>query len=291
MSHTELSNTFRMGRSTVAKVVYQTCQVIWDTFYKQHMPKPSTEYWESVSLQFWLKWEFPNCIGAIGERIVKGKKQKKTEQHPKFINFESYALHGIADANFKFIAIEVIGRKGKRQDTFNTSKLNRRFQNNAFGVPVIRIPPNSNVALPHVLLGDEVYPLTRYLMRPFNERSITEEKKCYNVRIKHARKTIIGAYEMLFKRWHFLTNRISTGNRNTKIIIQTLCLLHNMILDIDGDSDAHVQECIDNYPRIKVKPYKQNNRPNATALSVREDFVKYFWNYGPQEEEEPEDQQ
>ena len=85
-----------------------------------------------------------------------------------FYNYKKYfslVLLEVADANCKFIAIE-IGGYGKQSDggTFNSFQLNRHIKNRFFIPPHKRLP-GSNIVMPYVLAGDETYPLLHTLLR------------------------------------------------------------------------------------------------------------------------------
>lgn len=86
-------------------------------------------------------------------------------------HYFSIALQAVADANKRFLTIEVGGR-GKQSDggTFNASSLNRLLERGAFNIPEPRTLPNSNITAPYVIVADEAYPLKEYLMRPYPQR-------------------------------------------------------------------------------------------------------------------------
>lgn len=88
----------------------------------------------------------------------------------------------MADAKRKFVTIEVGGR-GKQSDggTFIASK---------YKIPMPKRISNSDVIAPYVLVGDEAYPLKHYLMRPYPERVLNNERKCFNIRLSTGRQTI-----------------------------------------------------------------------------------------------------
>ena len=61
-----LSYNFRLGRSTVCSIVRETCGVIWDVLAKDYVKAPSSvKEWKQISREFFLKWNFPNCIGIV----------------------------------------------------------------------------------------------------------------------------------------------------------------------------------------------------------------------------------
>ena len=59
-----LSFSFRLGKSTVCRILRETCVVIWDVLAKEYVKALSSEDdWKKISRDFYLKWNFPNCFG------------------------------------------------------------------------------------------------------------------------------------------------------------------------------------------------------------------------------------
>jgi len=99
---------FRIGKSTIYKIIYETCDAIWQALHAQYLPKPSQETWEKVIDGFWNKWNFPNCIGALdGKHITIQAPPNSNSLNYNYKGFFSFILMAISDANYKFIWIDV----------------------------------------------------------------------------------------------------------------------------------------------------------------------------------------
>jgi hypothetical protein len=73
-----MAYTFRLGDNTVGLIIRETCQLIYDRLQPEYltMPKTSAE-WEKISLDFWRRWNIPNCLGSIdGKHCVLRKPSK-----------------------------------------------------------------------------------------------------------------------------------------------------------------------------------------------------------------------
>ncbi|XP_011858423.1 PREDICTED: uncharacterized protein LOC105555977, partial [Vollenhovia emeryi] len=57
--------SFRIGRSTVYKIIPETCQAIITVLQPIYLPPMRREDWWKVADDFYEKWNFPNCIGAV----------------------------------------------------------------------------------------------------------------------------------------------------------------------------------------------------------------------------------
>lgn len=95
-----------------------------------------------------------------------------------FQGFHSIVLFGIADANYRFIYIDV-GAYGTEGDA-------NVFANSSFGKAIIadslRFPPNMRVGnedLPFFFIGDDAFPLQKRLIKPYTFK----RKKTYERRI------------------------------------------------------------------------------------------------------------
>ncbi|XP_075440892.1 uncharacterized protein LOC142486104 [Ascaphus truei] len=141
-SFRSLSFSFKMGKSTVASIVHETCTAIYNALQPDHMPFPTVDLLENVSKEFELKWNFPNCVGCVDGKHIRIK--HPTNSGSMFYNykhFHSIVLQAVADAKCRFLAIDV-GAYGKQSDggvfTFQRqiTRLSRarRYVECAFGI-------------------------------------------------------------------------------------------------------------------------------------------------------------
>lgn len=59
-----------MGRSTVGSIVHQTSRVMIEALSNEVMPVPNEDKWNEIALEFWKRWQFPNCIGAMDGKHI-----------------------------------------------------------------------------------------------------------------------------------------------------------------------------------------------------------------------------
>lgn len=74
--HTE----FRIGKSTVHKIIPETCQAIWEVLQPIFLPQMYRNSWKRVADGFMEKWQFPNCLGAIDEKHIRIKAPPSSER-------------------------------------------------------------------------------------------------------------------------------------------------------------------------------------------------------------------
>lgn len=135
--------------------------------------KPASQNdFKRIEREFWEQWNIPNCIGGIDGKHVRIRAPKKSGS--LFFNYKEYfsiVLLAIMDANYKFVAVDV-GAYGKESDNgiFQKSLMGRQIQTNNFNIPPPKALPGTNVVLPHFLIGDEAFALSRYMMKPYSRR-------------------------------------------------------------------------------------------------------------------------
>lgn len=79
---------FRIDKSTMYKVVIEVCQAIWTVLQPVYLPEPSYELWTQVAEDFFTKWQFPNCAGAIDGRHM--QIQAPANSGSEFFNYKKY---------------------------------------------------------------------------------------------------------------------------------------------------------------------------------------------------------
>ncbi|GAB0091236.1 hypothetical protein DMENIID0001_060540 [Sergentomyia squamirostris] len=64
-----LASEYRIGVSTVRRIIPEVCKVLWDVLYQDAFPELTAEYWLSVSSHF----NFPHACGAIDGKHIRIK--------------------------------------------------------------------------------------------------------------------------------------------------------------------------------------------------------------------------
>jgi len=107
---------FLMGVSTIAKIVRETCEVLWIILQPRELVVSTTEEWLHISEEFYSQTQFPNCVGAVdGKHTRLECPPKSGTLYYKYKHFFSLILMAICDANYCFTIIDV-GSFGKESD-------------------------------------------------------------------------------------------------------------------------------------------------------------------------------
>lgn len=238
------------------------------------MALPAEEDWKNIASEFYNKWNFPNCIGCIDGKHIRIKCPKETgTMYYNYKGYFSVVLQGIAGANYKFITIEV-GAYGKQCDggTFSDSSVYQRLEANTFNIPENDTIPSTDIAAPFVLLGDDAYPLKRYLLKPYSRQRLTVEERIFNYRLSRARRCVECAFGIMVSKWRCLKTELQVDPDKVDIIVKCVCLLHNLIIDKEG---IGIHE-MDSEPVHDVPVSRRYNHYSRSANEARETLKNYF---------------
>ena len=202
---TTIAYNFRMGVLTARQIILDVCTTLWDALASIHMPVPSEVEWESIAEDFFVRCNFPNCIGAIDGKHV--MIQCPVNSGSLFYNYKSYfsiVLLAVASADYRFVMVD-IGAYGSSNDSgvLNNTALFKCLKKKKLGIPPSKQLPNDTkeTHVPHVLLGDEAFPLRCDMMRPFPRNTLTNERHIFNYRLSRARKVVEMAFGILANQW------------------------------------------------------------------------------------------
>ncbi|CAH2011589.1 unnamed protein product [Acanthoscelides obtectus] len=234
----QLAFSFRISKSAISTIVPQVCKAIWTQLVRKHMPEPSEDSFKNIAQCFWDRWQFPNCIGCIDGKHIRIKKPKQSgSMYYNYKSFFSIGLLAVTDANYKFVMINV-GSYGKDNDAgvFEECPFRRAIEQGRLKIPKEQVLPGSNIISPYVLLGDAAFPLKKYLLRPFPEKSTVkgDAKDNYNYHLSRARMVVECSFGSITSKFRILHKSIETNVTNAVHIVKAICLLHNIIRDLES---------------------------------------------------------
>lgn len=114
-SFRSLAFQFRVHYSTIGRIVGKCLGSIISHFLEEAIPTPTSGSFKQVIDDFFIKWNFPNCCGAIDGKHVRIKCPPGAgSAFFNYKDFHSMVLLAIVDAQYKFIAVDVgsYGREG-----------------------------------------------------------------------------------------------------------------------------------------------------------------------------------
>jgi hypothetical protein len=278
----QIAYSFRISKSAVAVIVVEVCKIIWNTLVMEHMPEPTVSSFKDIAKTFWERWQFPNCMGAIDGKHIRIKKPANSgSMYYCYKNFYSIGMLAVTDATYKFVTVNV-GSYGKDSDAgvFDACPLRRGIESGRINFPEETILPGSTITAPFVFLGDEAFPLSEYLMRPFPRSQLQEgeENDTFNYRLSRARMVVECSFGSIVSKFRILGKAIETKVENAVHIVKAIMLLHNIIIDFEGVSEFDIEQFrnakID--PRAHWKSRKKNNASTKKAAFIRKKLCRFF---------------
>lgn len=163
-----IAYSYRVGVSTVTKIVNQVTRVIWDALVEEHMPVPTTEDWRSIAEGFRERWAFPNCLGSVdGKHVVIMAPDNSGSLFYNYKGTYSIVLLAVVDAHYRFRVVDV-GSYGRTSDggVLANSSFGRALRDGTLGLPEDALLPGAeNLGpQPFVFVADEAFSLRRDLM-------------------------------------------------------------------------------------------------------------------------------
>jgi len=253
---------------------------IWTALQAQHMLSSTEEIFQEIAKDFNIRWNFPNCVGSIDGKHIRIKCPPNSGSH--YFNYKPYhciVLQAVVGANLKFVTVD-IGAYGKQSDggLFPYSALYQSLETRSLKLPEDTVLPNSEITLPYVFVGDEAYPLTTYLMKPYKRRTLDRSKTIFNYRLSRARRVVECTFGICASEWRILDKAIEAKVGTAVEIVKCIALLHNIIIDVEGLHDLSSNDCssLDTNDGSQLKKSRIHNSVTASAKQTRDLFFKYL---------------
>ncbi|XP_036339354.1 putative nuclease HARBI1 [Rhagoletis pomonella] len=300
LSMQSISGSYKLGKETVRKIVFETCEVIWRLLSPVYVSEPTESQYQDIAKDFYNIWNIPNCVGAIdGKHVAIKCPANSNAMFYNYKKFYSIVLMAACDAKYTFTAVS-IGSFGSQSDggIFQLSPFGQALMQNTLPLPPPQ--PLSSVAtesFPHFFIGDAAFPLRTNLMRPYPGSNLTRTKRIFNYRLSHARRVIENSFGILTARWRVLRTTIECCPESCEKIVLACIALHNFIMlndqnrwycpenyvdQVKAGNVVHLGEWrreIEN-DRSLLAMRSAVRRGPATAFNLRDKLANYFINEG-----------
>ena len=103
------------------------------------------------------------------------------------------------------------GTNGAASDAglFLTTSLRTALETNTAGLPADKPFPGEEFPVPHFIIGDDAFPLRRWLQKPYPFRNLSVEERTYNYRLSRARMMVECAFGILISRFRVFRTAIT----------------------------------------------------------------------------------
>lgn len=278
---TSISLYFARGDSTVSRIIAETTAIIWDALKDVYMQTPDEIQWKMIAQRFDLLWNLPNCLGALdGKHIRIEKLPNSGSLNFNYKSYHSIVLMACSDADGLFTYIET-GFAGRNSDggIYRASTIKHFIEGGNLDIPApLRLPnDDNNCEFPFYFVGDEAFPLTHYLLRPYPQRVLDNTKRIFNYRLSRGRKTVECAFGMMTEKFQVLSTAIKCHD-HAKInnIVKSLCILHNYVRKREGIPYCAHKENSNNTHDVTIQPQQIQLNAHSSPNALRNYLANYF---------------
>lgn len=279
LSFTKLAENFRIGISTVSKIIDEVCTALWNVLQPLVMPEPSENDWRRIAKEFEDLWQFKNCLGALDGKHVYITCPANTGS--SFFNYKhrfSIVLMCLADAKRKIIMVDV-GSMGRFSDggIFNDSSFGRRLREKRLNIPQPEPLYEGGEPVPFVFIGDEAFPLMENFMRPYPRDQLDPQKRIFNYRLSRARRIVEATFGVLARKWYVYRKDFECKVETVDKVVKASCVLHNYLIQTEID---YLSGSTTSDTSIFTNLSYNNDISNFGSYQVRDIYCSYFNNEG-----------
>ena len=139
-------------------------------------------------------------------------------------------LMAVVNANYEFIIVD-IGTNGRVSDggVLQNTTFGKQLKNNALNIPPPTLLSGSSRKLPYFFVGDDAFPMSQYLLKPYSQTGLAKEQRIYNYRISRARRMVESVFGILATRFGVFQRAFPFDPMKVRKIVLTCCYLHNFL--------------------------------------------------------------
>ena len=276
------------------------------TVKKEFLQTPNeTAKWKKIADLFHSRWNLPNNLGATdGKRIVIQKAAHAGSHFHDCKGNESIIALVVAGPDYECLFIDV-GTNGRNPDGHAWSRCSLKMAlespDNPLNIPADEPLPGFSKPVPFLLTGDEAFPLSKYMLKPYPNRNLSVEQIIANYRIFRGTRISENLSGILVNRWRCFKVPFLLHPSKVKIVTMAAVTLHNW-LRADASSQTVYSFCPasltdrenpdtgeiitgswkDNSERhsfLDLQPSRTKNYSDDTTC-MREEFTRWFTNEG-----------
>lgn len=261
------------------------------------MPK-TREDWENVAADFDRSWNFPKCVGVMdGKHIAMQAPENSGSEYFNYKGFFSIVLFAISNASYQVIYYN-IGYQGRISDggVFANTRFKKLLEECKLNLPPDGSLPGRSKAVPYVFLGDDAFPLSPNLLKPYPGTQIKgSSQRIFNYRLSRARRISENVFGILSARFRVLRKPLLLNPTKIEKVVAACIHLHNFLrrnsasrksYTPPGTFDSEDKDTGDIIPGswrqevggqsnfISIRKKARNS--SQEAQNVRKEFTAYF---------------
>ena len=227
----DMQYAWRVPHNTISIVVREVCEAIIEEYLDEQLSPPTTEQgWLQLANDWYERWNFPHAIVAIdGKQVACKAPPNSGSEFYNYTGFFSMILFALVTSDYKFLWVDVSGNDSASDpQIYNNSELKEDLENGTImGWPRPSPLPNDTQDVPYLLVGDDIFSLRTYLMKPYGATNLEREYHIYNYRLSRARR-VVEHVGILANRFQVLLTTMNHHHGTARLIVKACVLLHNM---------------------------------------------------------------
>ena len=256
--------------------------------------------WPSAAIDFEVKWNFPNCIGAIdGKHIGLKCPSKAGSDYYNYKKTHSIVLMVVAGPDYEVLYADV-GTNGRISDggVWNKCSLLTGIDDGSIHLPKPKCLNGGITPLPHVFVADDAFALKPFLMKPYPQRGLDITQRMFNYRLSRARLTSENTFGIFANRWRVYQSAMQVAPLTAKRIVLAPLSLHNYLRKSQSRFEYTPVGLMDQVTSdgtlipgnwrggaqpaclLRLDISRLGNNTSIKAKEVREKFKDYFFNEG-----------
>lgn len=256
-------------------------------------PPQTPQQWMEVAKGYERRWNFPNCFGALdGKHIRIQAPGKSGSLYYNYKGYFSMVLLALVDADYNFLYVHC-GAEGRSSDggLWRDCDLHQRLREGTLPLPAPKPWPHAEEGgpRPYVIVADDAFAMTNYLLKPYCSRQLTHKQRIFNYRLSRARRVVENTFGIMTCRFRLLLTAIHKKPSKIVPIVMAIIALHNYLRressgtylgkDAVDHEDANYNvvegEWRNENPLRSLGPTRNRNHAVA-AKTLRDDMADYF---------------
>ena len=247
-------------------------------FCIQQVPK-SEEEWMVEVTGFKEKWNYPACVGAVdGKHIAIRRPDRSGSDYYNYKHYYSVILLAVVNAHYKFSYVNV-GAPGRAGDAgvFANSSLKSHLDEGSLNLPDAIPLEGIETTTPVHFIGDDAFPLSMRMMKPYPHRNLDNDKRIFNYRLSRARRVVENAFGILAHRFRVFLTTINLNPDAVKDIVMAAVCLHNFLIE-NKNGYCNLQDSEETETNDQMLPLSAtfDRNPTNDAKNVRSQLTEFF---------------